>query len=363
MHLSVLAHLSLALPLVSGDYLDDFRASIVLAKQGKNRQAVAALDACLREKPLKHIRLQRARLHVTLGNALLAQQDLQELKIEERPDDLVKLADDLSAALVYSPSETTQVESKKEIHKPDCERLERVIAIAPQHVESRVLRLKCLDTPLMRISELLRLAALDPEPRWHYQLGQGYLLLGEPENALKHAKFGLKLDPEHQLSKKVFRTAKKILKLETLVTETAKDLKWKLVIEHSDAVLGLLGNATGAVRASMNEHQCKAYHRLNDYTQTVKICSLVLESNVAHFDSLMYRAQAYAALSDYSESMQDYEAASRLRPQDQRVRDGYNNVKLKLKKSKMVDYYKHLEIERDASPKQIKKVSFLTKGL
>lgn len=71
--------------------------------------------------------------------------------------------------------------------------------------------------------------------------------------------------------------------------------------------------------------------------------------------AIMKRSELYLKLEQYEDAVRDLERVKQIDPSTAGLRQKLQDAKLELKKSKRKDYYKILEISKEATEDEIKK--------
>ena len=80
-----------------------------------------------------------------------------------------------------------------------------------------------------------------------------------------------------------------------------------------------------------------------------------IELNDDYVKALLKRSEVHLQLQNYEDAVRDLERVKTLDPQTPQLRQKLQDAKLELKKSKRKDYYKIMEVSKDASEDEIKK--------
>ncbi len=80
-----------------------------------------------------------------------------------------------------------------------------------------------------------------------------------------------------------------------------------------------------------------------------------IEINEDYVKALLKRSEVHTQLQMYEQAVQDLERVKTLEPSTPGLKQKLQDVKLELKKSKRKDYYKLLDISKEATEDEIKK--------
>jgi DnaJ-domain-containing protein 1 len=107
--------------------------------------------------------------------------------------------------------------------------------------------------------------------------------------------------------------------------------------------------------------QCKAFNKLKRYQEAINACNRGMDipedrhPKLDRISTLLARADAHEGRDDIEESVRDCERALHLDKDHAESRERTERAKRLAKKSKMKDYYKVLDVARDADDRAIKK--------
>ena len=91
----------------------------------------------------------------------------------------------------------------------------------------------------------------------------------------------------------------------------------------------------------------------NDDALTV--LNKAINMNKEYVKVYMKRGDIFLSLEKYQEAVQEFTKVKELAPQTQGIREKLKHAQIELKKSKRKDYYKILELSKDAGESEIKK--------
>eukprot|EP00586_Coscinodiscus_wailesii_P001114 CAMPEP_0172482058 /NCGR_PEP_ID=MMETSP1066-20121228/8338_1 /TAXON_ID=671091 /ORGANISM="Coscinodiscus wailesii, Strain CCMP2513" /LENGTH=506 /DNA_ID=CAMNT_0013244929 /DNA_START=213 /DNA_END=1733 /DNA_ORIENTATION=+ len=186
--------------------------------------------------------------------------------------------------------------------------------------------------------------------------GDAYYRLGENDMAINHYREALKSDPEHKGCKaghkKVKALVKKVKKAEEAMSagnyEEALS-KWQQAIVLDDSLT--VFNHPTLLKIS------ECYSKLgkhNDAIATVRkymaVSGDTIQGNVALGDALMESEQYEEAVRTYRQAFEDAPEG-----EDKHIREKLQKAETALKQSKQKNYYKILNVSRQATSKEIKK--------
>ncbi|KAI7847290.1 hypothetical protein BDC45DRAFT_452043 [Circinella umbellata] len=356
------------------NYLSYYKRATAYLSLGRNNAAAGDFSKILDLKPdFEKALMQRARIYAKEGDFELAKKDL-ETYIKSHPKDT-------EAASLDAESTLKAAENAYEKEKYDeCIRYASdVITTAPQLTHLRILRSNC-HIAKGEIEEaagdLTRAAYLNPSD--HDILVRlakiNFFSLYESQGALAQLKQCLHYDPEQKQCKKLFRHIKK---MDKEINKAQDDFDAKRYATASNKIIGTasskgvineldgpydelvkeLGVSSLPKRLHIKcyELACKIAAE-NRKDQVNKWCSATLELQDDNLDALIN-------LGDYKLKQNEFEEAVRILEKANDVSGGQNNrvghmlqrAQQMLRQSKRRDYYKILDVSRDADKREIKK--------
>jgi len=103
------------------------------------------------------------------------------------------------------------------------------------------------------------------------------------------------------------------------------------------------------------QNRALCYIRLKENKSAVADCTRALELDPSYTKARKTRAKALGALGDWEEAVKEYKSVAEANPSEPNIAQEIRTAELELKKSKRKDYYKILDIEKDAGETEIKK--------
>eukprot|EP00048_Salpingoeca_helianthica_P005416 m.87634 g.87634 ORF g.87634 m.87634 type:complete len:520 (-) comp13591_c1_seq1:27-1586(-) len=177
---------------------------------------------------------------------------------------------------------------------------------------------------------------------------------GEIESAIKHFQNALVFDPDHEGAARSLKVARQMVKFKTeggnhfrenrLDEALAAYLKSLELDPANDAWNSVLYFNCAIVRAKKGETEA-----------AIKDCTAAIDLDARYVKALTKRAQLYMLVEKYDEAASDYSTLKDLEPSNREFRTALKNAQLEAKKAKRVDYYKVLEIPKDADEQAIQK--------
>jgi DnaJ homolog subfamily C member 7 len=102
-------------------------------------------------------------------------------------------------------------------------------------------------------------------------------------------------------------------------------------------------------------NRASAQMKLGQHKLAIVDLTKAIELNEDYVKAIMKRSEVYLKLEQFEEAVRDLERVKQIDPSTAGLRQKLQEAKLELKKSKRKDYYKILEIGKEATEEEIKK--------
>ena len=199
-----------------------------------------------------------------------------------------------------------------------------------------------------------------------------FYCLDDHQSALNSIKKCLHQDPENKACKKEFRTLKTVGKQMSQLENFVNSEQWhqvlkillneglleqiKTQVSTLKKTIPLPANSRSFLLAKLEEWACESLVNVKKHALASPHCAVALELNPDSVPALLAKAQIALAAENYDEAIQILNKANEVTGgQDQRVGAQMDRAQRLLRQSKKRDYYKILEVSRDADLKTIKK--------
>lgn len=189
-----------------------------------------------------------------------------------------------------------------------------------------------------------------------YQLrGEAYIRLNEMEMAVKHFREGLKMDPEHKGCKEGHRFAKKITKKEKKADEAFENGEYQKAIDTWWEAMNTDISLLAFVRPTLLK-VVKAHISLKEYDKAIEEAKKHVD-NEESVEGLHALGEAQLGGENFDEALRTYQRAMEVAPETEKqmCQRKVQEAQAALKQSKEKNYYKILDVPRNAKLKEIKK--------
>ncbi|RMX94402.1 hypothetical protein D0868_12310, partial [Hortaea werneckii] len=113
--------------------------------------------------------------------------------------------------------------------------------------------------------------------------------------------------------------------------------------------------ATSGLYAQLTERVCDSYMEMNNPKKASPYCTETLTYNPTSLPALLHKAQHLLDTEDYDGALSALSTAKDAHGNTPQINDLHTKTQQALKRSKQKDYYKILNVDRDASDREIKK--------
>jgi DnaJ homolog subfamily C member 3 len=178
--------------------------------------------------------------------------------------------------------------------------------------------------------------------------------LEELETAISHFRTGLRLDPEHKVLKKHYKTFRKLLKMTRNAKKAAEQKNHAEAEEWYESAVKVDPSHSG-IQAQLHMELCRARVALEKADEAIESCTLVISIDDTQIDAWTLRSQAHTLKEDHEACVRDMKEAVERNKQDGNLRRMLKEAEVRLKRSKEKDWYKVLGVSNRATLKEIKR--------
>ncbi|KAI7872340.1 hypothetical protein BDF14DRAFT_1752341 [Spinellus fusiger] len=363
------------------NYQTYYKRATAYLSLGRTSAALDDFTTILTLRPNFNLALiQRARTYTKGGDFQLAQVDLESfLKAQPKNKEAAELL--ASVKVAEKAAQDAQSALKDKDYDQCIQHVSTAAPIAPQYTLLRKVRAECYLAKgdiEAAVGDLTRAAHLSPsEPALLLRLSKlNYFSLYEAQHALAQVKQCLHYDPEQKACKALFRLIKKMEKelnsvladmgkkkiqtaLNRLIgTSSKQGLVSEIEKEEKDIENDLnLKEQPRRLALKAYETACSIYGQQEKEPAKIdKWCSATLALNGDHVEALIARGKMYLEKREFEAAVADLEKANELSGgQNNQVRQLLQKSQQFIRQSKLRDYYKILDVARDADTRDIKK--------
>ena len=360
------------------NYLTYFKRGAAQLSVGRSPQALADFNRVLAIRPgFEGALLQRAKLRARNADWKGAREDYISAKKSEEGEELVNLA------LSENAAKAAKEAAKKKDWETCVTESSNAIMTAVAALDLRNLRVRCRFEKGDVVEALGDLQAIQTLNTGATEApiqaaAMTFYSLGETDKGLEAVKKCLRNDPDSKACNTLFKKQRKIQKsmrkLEELETKRSFSQAVKILSSASEDEPGLIESVKEDMRgyrlenvihpkapeellSKLLEMACNAFLEMNNHKRAQPFCTDLLAHNPQALPGLLHKAQAQLDSDDFEGAIRTLNSA-RDAPggqQHRKVHELLQKAQKLLKQSKTKDYYKVLELPRDATDKDIRK--------
>lgn len=202
------------------------------------------------------------------------------------------------------------------------------------------------------VRNMLRENAQDPDVLT--LRGRIFYQQGEYDQAIRHFKRALDMDPDSSSTIKHLRQVQKILRLKESGNTAFKSRRYQESIDIYTQALEI-DPTNPNMNSKLLQNRAAAYLNAKQPELAVKDCDRALELDPAYLRARRVRAKAVGQTGDWETAVKDLKAIAEENPSEAGLAEEIRHAELELKKSKRKDHYKTLGVEKTATETEIKK--------
>ncbi|MBE7182462.1 MAG: tetratricopeptide repeat protein, partial [Terriglobus roseus] len=199
---------------------------------------------------------------------------------------------------------------------------------------------------------LLRSNNQDPEAL--VLRGRALYAQGDNDKAISHFRQALACDPDYKDAVKYLRMVQKLARMKEEGNDHFKRGRYQQAVDVYTEALGV-DPANKGTNSKLLNNRAMCYSRMKQWQQAIQDCDKAIQLDPSYTKAKKTRAKALGEGGDWEEAVRAYKNIQETSPEEPGIAKDIRNAELELKKSKRKDYYKILEVEKDASEMDIKK--------
>ncbi|KAL2360753.1 hypothetical protein RJZ56_006361 [Blastomyces dermatitidis] len=184
--------------------------------------------------------------------------------------------------------------------------------------------------------------------------GRLFYAQGENEQAIRHFKLALNLDPDSTQAVRYLRMVQKLLRMKDEGNAAFKARKYQEAIDVYTKALEV-DPKNKDINSKLLQNRAQAYLNLSNYDKAIEDCTDALKLDPSYVKAQRVRAKAYGASGNWEEAAREFKKIAEANPNEKGIQEEVRNADFELKKSQRKDYYKILGVDKNASEQEIKK--------
>ncbi|RYP73147.1 hypothetical protein DL771_003783 [Monosporascus sp. 5C6A] len=199
---------------------------------------------------------------------------------------------------------------------------------------------------------ILRQNSQDPEAL--VLRGRALYAQGDNETAITHFRKALSCDPDFRDAVKWLRTVQKLDRMKEEGNAEYKASRWQAAFDKYSAALAVdPSNKSTNSKILQNRAMCRL--KLKQYQEAIADCERAISLDPSYLKARKTKANALGLAEKWEDAIHEWKSIQELDPEDRTIAKEIRKAELELKKSQRKDYYKILNVPKDADDNTIKK--------
>ncbi|RYP45791.1 hypothetical protein DL768_007910 [Monosporascus sp. mg162] len=199
---------------------------------------------------------------------------------------------------------------------------------------------------------ILRQNSQDPEAL--VLRGRALYAQGDNETAITHFRKALSCDPDFRDAVKWLRTVQKLDRMKEEGNAEYKASRWQAAFDKYSAALEVdPSNKSTNSKILQNRAMCRL--KLKQFQEAIADCERAISLDPSYLKARKTKANALGLAEKWEDAVHEWKSIQELDPEDRTIAKEIRKAELELKKSQRKDYYKILNVPKDADDNTIKK--------
>lgn len=199
---------------------------------------------------------------------------------------------------------------------------------------------------------LLRQNSQDPEAL--VLRGRALYSQGDNDNAMTHFRKALSCDPDFRDAIKWLRTVQKLDRTKEEGNAEYKAGRWQKAFDKYSTALEV-DPANKSTNSKIFQNRALCRLKLKQYNEAIADCERAVTLDPSYLKARKTKANALGLAEKWEDAVREWKSIQELDPEDRTIAREIRKAELELKKSQRKDYYKILNVSKDADDNTIKK--------
>jgi DnaJ homolog subfamily C member 7 len=199
---------------------------------------------------------------------------------------------------------------------------------------------------------LLRQNNQDPEAL--VLRGRALYAQGDNDKAISHFRQALSGDPDYREAVKWLRTVQKLDRMKEEGNVDFKAGRWQAALDKYTAALEV-DPTNRSTNAKLLNNRAMCRQKLKQYDEAAADCDKAIKLDSSYTKPRRTKAKVFGLAEKWEDAVREWKALQEIEPEDRTIAQEIRKAELELKKSQRKDYYKILNVSKDADDNTIKK--------
>jgi DnaJ family protein C protein 7 len=184
--------------------------------------------------------------------------------------------------------------------------------------------------------------------------GRALYAQGDNDKAIQHFRKALSCDPDFKDAIKWLRVVQKLDRTKEEGNNEYKAGRWEAAIDKYTAALEI-DPANRGTNSKILQNRALCRIKLHQYDQAISDCDRAIALDPNYLKARKTKANALGQADRWEDAVREWKSIQEIDPEDRTIAKEIRKAELELKKSKRKDYYKILNVPKDADDNAIKK--------
>ena len=184
--------------------------------------------------------------------------------------------------------------------------------------------------------------------------GRALYAQGDNDTAITHFRKALSCDPDFRDAVKWLRTVQKLDRTKEEGNADYKAGRWQSAFDKYSSALEV-DPANKSTNSKILQNRALCRLKLKQYEEAVADCERAISLDPSYMKARKTKANALGLAEKWEDAVREWKSLQEMEPEDRSILKEIRKAELELKKSQRKDYYKILNVPKDADDSAIKK--------